>query len=82
MSTGTLSNRTVLLAFGSAIAILLVMGTFSYRSTIASDESDAWVRHTHEVLADLQSMTLGMAEISASTRRFVITGEDSDLEPY
>ena len=82
MSTAPLSNRTVQLAFGSAIAILLLMGTLSYRSTIASDESDGWVRHTHEVLADLQNLSLGMAEVSASIRRFVITGEDSDLEPY
>jgi PAS domain S-box-containing protein len=82
MSTGTLANRTVLLAFGSTVAILLVMGALSYRSIIASNETDGWVRHTYEVLADLQDLTLGMAEISSSTRRFVITGEDSDLEPY
>jgi PAS domain S-box-containing protein len=82
MSVATLSNRTVQLAFGSAVAILLVMGTLSYYSTVASDESDGWVRHTHEVLDDLQSMTAGMAEVSSSIRRFVITGEDSDLEPY
>jgi len=72
----------VQLAFGSAIAILLAMGALSYRSTIASVESDGWVQHTHEVLADLQNLTLAMAEISSSIRRFVITGEDSDLEPY
>jgi PAS domain S-box-containing protein len=82
MSVVTLSNRTVQVAFGSAIVILLVMGTLSYRSIIASDESDAWVRHTREVLADLQNLTVGMTEISSSIRRFVITGEDSDLEPY
>jgi PAS domain S-box-containing protein len=82
MSTGTLSNRTVVLAFSSAIAILLVMGTLSYRSIVTSVEIDGWVRHTYEVLADLQGMTAGMAEISSGTRRFVITNEDSDLEPY
>ena len=82
MSTASLSNRTVRLAFGSAIAILLLMGTLSYLSTVTSDKSDGWVRHTHEVLDDLQSLTVGMAEVSSSIRRFVITGEDSDLEPY
>jgi PAS domain S-box-containing protein len=82
MSTSSLSNRTVQLAFGSAIAILLVMGALSYRSIVASDESDGWVRHTHEVLDNLQNLTAGMAEVSSSIRRFVITGEDSDLAPY
>ncbi len=82
MSAASLSNRTVRLAFGSAIAILLLMGTLSYLSTVTSDKSDGWVRHSHEVLDDLQSLTVGMAEVSSSIRRFVITGEDSDLEPY
>jgi PAS domain S-box-containing protein len=82
MSAAKFSNRTVQLAFGSAVAVLLVMGTLSYRSIIASNESAAWVRHTREVLDDLQNMTAGMAEISSSIRRFVITGEDSDLNPY
>src|ERR1700727_819276 len=82
MSAATFSNRTVQLAFGSAVAILLVMGTLAYRSTLTSDESDRWVRHTHDVLENLQKLTSGMAEISSSIRRFVITGEDSDLEPY
>src|SRR5450432_2715194 len=44
------SNWNVQLAFGSAIAILLVVGAFSYRSIVASSESDLWVRHTYEVL--------------------------------
>ena len=48
MSTVTLSNRTVQVAFGCAIAILLVMGALSYRSIIASDESDAWARRGEE----------------------------------
>jgi PAS domain S-box-containing protein len=82
MSSATFSKRTVQLAFGSAIVILLAMGGLSYRSTIASDESERWVRHTRDVLDDLQNLSAGMAEISSSIRRFVITGEDSDLEPY
>jgi hypothetical protein len=38
LKTGSLSNRTVQLAFGSAIAVLLVVGAFSYRSIGASHE--------------------------------------------
>jgi PAS domain S-box-containing protein len=78
----TLSIRTVQFSFGSAIAILVVFGAFAYHSIAISSESDRWVQHTHEVLGDLQGLTAGMAEISSSIRRFVITGEDSDLESY
>jgi PAS domain S-box-containing protein len=82
MSIGTLSDLTVRLSFGSGLAILLIMGGFSYRSIAVSEESGQWVQHTREVLDDLQKLTAGMAAISSSIRRFVITGENSDLEPY
>ena len=82
MKAGILSNRAVQFSFGTAIAILVIVGAFAYRSIFASSESDRWVQHTHEVLDDLQGLTSGMAEISSSIRRFVITGEDADLEPY
>jgi PAS domain S-box-containing protein len=38
LKTKSLSNRTVRLAFGSAIAVLLIVGAFSYRSIGAPDE--------------------------------------------
>jgi PAS domain S-box-containing protein len=38
-----LSNRIVQLALGSAIAILLIVGAFSYRSIVASNESVRWI---------------------------------------
>jgi CHASE3 domain sensor protein len=82
MKVGAISNWTVRFSFGSAIAILVLVGAFAYRSVTISGESEGWLQHTNEVLNDLQILTTGMAEISSSIRRFVITGEDSDLEPY
>jgi diguanylate cyclase (GGDEF)-like protein/PAS domain S-box-containing protein len=75
-------NRKIQLAFGSAIAMLLVMGALSYRSVVASNESSRWVQHTNDVLKSLQQMVFGMEAISSSMRRFVITGEESDLNNY
>ena len=54
MKTKSLSNRKVQLAFGSAIAILLVVAAFSYRGMVVFNESDRLVRHTHEVLENLK----------------------------
>ena len=73
---------TIKLWFGSAIAILVVVGGVAYRSIAISGENDRWVKHTYEVINELQSLTVEMTEISSSVRRFIITGEDSDLEPY
>ena len=82
MKTSSLSHRTVQLAFGSAIAVLLLVGAISYRSLVASSESNRWVRHTHEVLENLQEMLFGMEVITSTVRRFVLTREDSALEFY
>ncbi|MGP8114430.1 MAG: CHASE3 domain-containing protein, partial [Steroidobacteraceae bacterium] len=82
MNPKSISARTVQLALGSAIAILLVVGAFSYRGMGVSRESDRWVRHTHEVLANLQQMLLAMSSIESSSRGFVLIGDESYLESY
>ena len=75
-------NRKVQLMFGSAIVILLVVGAVSYDSISKSQESDLWVRHTHEVLENLQNLVTDMAKIESSDRGFAWTGEEASLESY
>ena len=82
MKNKSLLNRKVQLAFGSAILILLVVGGSSYRGMAVSRESDRWVRHSHEVIENLQGLLLAMEGIESSDRGFVLTGQESDLEPY
>jgi CHASE3 domain sensor protein len=55
MKTKSLLNRRVQLALGAAVLASFVVGAISYRSMVASTESDRWVRHTHEVLENLQN---------------------------
>jgi PAS domain S-box-containing protein len=82
MKVGLIPNRIVQFSFGAAIVILVLVGAFAYRSMAISSESNRWVQHTYEGLTGLQSLTASMAEMSASIRRFVITGENTDLELY
>jgi signal transduction histidine kinase len=72
--------RRLHLAFGSAVLILLAVGAVSYRGLDASSESDRWVAHTHEVLENLQLLRLSMMSIEANDRRFVLTGNKTDLD--
>jgi PAS domain S-box-containing protein len=78
----TVLTRKVQLAFGSAILTLLVVGAVSYRGTVVSRESDRWVRHTHEVIENLQDLLLAMEGIESSYRGFALTGKESYLESY
>ncbi len=82
MKTESLLNRKVLLAFGSAILTLLVVGALSYRGMVVSGESDRWVRHTHEVLESLADLLTSMQNLESSARGFVLTGKESYLESY
>jgi PAS domain S-box-containing protein len=82
MKTESLLNWKVQLAFGSAILALLVVGVISYRGTVASRESDRWVRHTHEVLESLQRLLFAIQGVESSYRGFILTGKESYLQSY
>jgi diguanylate cyclase (GGDEF)-like protein/PAS domain S-box-containing protein len=82
MKTNPLFNRKLQLAFGSAIFALLVVAAMSYRGMVVSTESDRWVRHTHEVLENLQSSLSAMQDVESSYRGFVLTGNEQFLKPY
>jgi CHASE3 domain sensor protein len=82
MKTKSLLNRRVQLALGAATLALLVVGAISYRSMVASTESNRWVRHTHEVLEKLQNLLAAMQSIESSYRGFALTGGKSYLESY
>ena len=82
MKTKSLLSRKVQLAFGSAILALFVVGAISYRGMVVSSESDRWVRHTHEVLENLQDLLSAMQSAESSYRGFVLTGTESYLDLY
>lgn len=72
----------VQLAFGSAILTLLLVGAISYRAILLSVESNELVRHTHEVLENLQGLLLALDDLESSDRGFAMTGDHSFLEAY
>ena len=82
MISWPLRERIVQLAFGSAVAVLVAVGSLAYHSVLASNDSSAWVRHTLEVLENLQDTQLAMETIVESARGFVLTGDETYLERY
>jgi PAS domain S-box-containing protein len=82
MKTKSPLNRRIQLALGSAILTLFVVGTISYRGMGVSDESSQWVRHTHEVLENLQDLLSANQIAESSFRDFVFTGNEQSLQTY
>ena len=72
----------VQIAFASALITLIIVGAISYRSMVESSESDQWVRHTHDVLENLQNLLFAMETVESSTRGFVLTDKASFLETH
>jgi PAS domain S-box-containing protein len=82
MKTKSLLKRRLQLALGAAILASIAVSAVSYRSMVASTQSNLWVRHTHEVLENLQNLLGAMQSIESSYRGFALTGEESYLESY
>jgi methyl-accepting chemotaxis protein len=68
--------------FALALAILVVIGGVSYRSTGKLTDTAASVAHTHEVLQHLEAMLSDMKDAETGQRGYLITGEDRYLEPF
>jgi diguanylate cyclase (GGDEF)-like protein/PAS domain S-box-containing protein len=80
-------KRKVLHASGPAILTLLfltllVVGAVSYRSIVVSEESERWVRHTHEVLQNLQELLAELRSIESGYNEFVFAGDERSLVAY
>jgi PAS domain S-box-containing protein len=82
MKTKSPLSRKLQLAFGSAILALLVVGAISYRGLVESRGSDLWVRHTREVLENLQNLLAAMQTVESNARGYLLTGDESFLDTY
>ena len=72
----------MLVAFSSAILVLIIVGVISYRSVITSRESNSWVQHTHEVLENIENLRTAMVGVQSSARAFALTGNSSFIASF
>jgi diguanylate cyclase (GGDEF)-like protein len=67
-------------AFGSVMALLLIVGIVAYRSVLASSESARWAQHTNEVLEHLANLRLAVENIESAHRDFALSGDDASVQ--
>lgn len=68
--------------FLSILLIFFLVGSISYHSTIQLTEAAQWRTHTYEVLNKLSILLSALQDAETGQRGYVITGEESYLEPY
>ncbi len=72
----------VRVGFAFALICLGVIGIVSYLSIVRLNENAARVEHTHEVLSSLELLLAAATDSETAERGYVITGDESYLEPY
>jgi methyl-accepting chemotaxis protein len=77
----TVSKRLVA-GFGLAALTLLLIAGISYRNAGLLIEAEGWVAHAHQVRTELSALLSELKDAETGQRGYIITGEDSYLEPY
>jgi len=77
-----MGNRLVLGGFAMATVILAFVGWQSYRNTVRFAEASEWRKDTYEVLRNLDETVALLADAETGQRGYLLTGEESYLEPY
>ncbi len=75
-------ERQIYLAFIFAMILLSVLGFFAYRSINSLNEAIRWEKQTQGVLSQLDETLALIVDAETGGRGFVITGNESFLEPY
>lgn len=76
-----LSRRTVA-NLASIGLVMILVGVMTYRVTAASQEAAKLVASTHETLIELSFTLSALKDAETGQLSFLLTGEDSYLEPY
>jgi CHASE3 domain sensor protein len=75
-------GKRLVAGFGLAALTLLLIALVSYRNANLLIETEHWVGHTHQVRARLVDLLSQLKDVEADLRGYVITGDESYLEPY
>ncbi|HLY62036.1 MAG TPA: CHASE3 domain-containing protein [Terriglobia bacterium] len=69
-------------AFALALALMIMIGLFSYRSTVLLVKSGESRQRSNAVQKDFQRLLAELRDAEAGQRGYLITGEEHYLEPY
>jgi methyl-accepting chemotaxis protein len=75
-------NKRLVAGFGLAAFTLLLVAGISYRNADLLIGTERLVAHTHQVRGEFADLLSEMKDAETGQRGYLLTGEDSYLEPY
>ncbi|UXH77350.1 CHASE3 domain-containing protein [Roseateles amylovorans] len=75
-------GRKLTVGFALSFLLLLLIGGLSYRGVEFLTRTSYEVTHTHQALATIDGLLSAMKDAETGQRGFLLTGDDSYLEPY
>lgn len=68
--------------FSFALALLIALEAFSFRAALSAIENERRVRHSHQVLSELDQTLSTLKDAETGQRGYLITGSEGYLAPY
>ena len=75
-------SRKLMAAFAAVVAIIIVSSAIIYDRLGVIEEAKNWRIHTSDVLDTLQTAMVAMLDQKTSVRDYLLSGNESFLEPY
>lgn len=75
-------NKEISIGFAAALTTLAITGAVLGQIPLRQKEASLWVKHTQEVLTELETTLSTMKDAETGQRGYLITGDESYLEPY
>src|SRR5688572_29738136 len=72
----------ILLGFGLALLILVIVGGVSYHNTAKLITNTDWRSHSYQVLSSLKGLVGEVVNAETGQRGYLLTGREEYLEPY
>ena len=81
MSTDLSIKNKLTFGLGSIVALILVLLALAYNNFSRLSDANQWDRHTLEVLLETNSIATSILQVQASTRGFLLTGNETLVAP-
>src|SRR5882724_9279184 len=75
-------GKKLAMGFSVSLVLLVAIGAVAYRALDVLTKTSYWVAHTHTVIEHVGRVLSLFKDAETGQRGFVITGDESFLEPY